>query len=87
MSRKEKRSKAAPDAKDILEAVPSEFDFGYCPVKSNTTKSFTITNVTAGIVKFTVRKHESCPYVLSHESGVLAVKAKQEIGISYLPQE
>ena len=87
MSRKEKRSKAVPDVKDILESVPSEFDFGYCSVKSNTTRSFTITNLTAGIVKFLIRKHENCPFVLSHESGVLAVKGKQEIGISYLPQE
>lgn len=87
MSRKEKRSKTTLDVKDILETIPSEFDFGYCPVKSNTTKSFTIVNVTTGIVKFLIRKHENCPFVLSHESGVLAVKAKQEVTVSYLPEE
>ena len=68
MSRKEKHSKAAPDVKNILEFVLSEFDFGYCSVKSN---------ATAEIVKFFICKHENCPFLLSHESGVLAVKGKQ----------
>jgi len=87
MSRKEKRSKTTLDAKDILETIPSEFDFGYCPVKSSTTKTFTISNVTPAIAKFVIRKHENSPFVLSHESGVLAVKAKQEVTISYIPEE
>ena len=71
----------------VLEPFPSEFDFGNCSVKSNATRSFTITNVTAEIVKFLICKHENFPLLLSHESGVLAVKRIQEIGISYLYQE
>lgn len=88
MNRKEKENvKAILDSKDVLDSIPSDFDFGYCPVSSASKKSFVISNVTAGVVKFMIRKSEDNPFELSHESGVLAVKGKQEITISYTPKE
>lgn len=38
-------------------------------------------------MKFTIKKAADSPFHLSHESGVLPVKGKQEIAISYSPKE
>ena len=40
----------------VARSLPeSGIDFGYCPVKSPTTKSFTINNPTQGTIRFTVQ--------------------------------
>lgn len=38
-------------------------------------------------MKFTIKKASDSPFRLSHESGVLPVKGKQEVTISYSPKE
>jgi hypothetical protein len=72
---------------DVIDSIPNEVDFGYCAVESTETKSFVITNVTPGIMKFSVRSADNSPFKISHESGVLQVKGKQEITFSYSPAE
>jgi len=71
----------------ILDSIPKNFDFEYCAVGSTTTRSFLIQNSTMGILKFTFKMAENSPINISHESGVLQVKGKQEITLSYKPKE
>jgi hypothetical protein len=71
----------------IFESIPKSFDFEYCAVSSTTTRSFVINNLTSGIMKFTIKKPENSPFEVSLLSGVLQVKGKQEITLSYTPKE
>ena len=83
MSKRSKRNTS--DLKTVLESIPKNFDFGYCAVKSTETRSFVISNTTNGMMKFTIKAADNCPFELSHESGVLQAKGKQEISMHYSP--
>jgi hypothetical protein len=71
----------------ILDQIQRNYDFGYCAVEATETRTFTIVNTSAGILKFTIRIGEDNPFKISQESGVLQVKGKQDITISYTPKE
>lgn len=85
MSRRNKRGNQG--LKDILESIEKNLEFGYVAVDSTETRTFTITNLTAGVLKFSIKKANDSPFHLSQESGVLQVKGKQEITITYSPKE
>jgi hypothetical protein len=71
----------------ILDSIQKNYDFGYCAVESTETRIFSIVNTTTGILKFTIKSAENSPFKLSHLSGVLQVKGKQDVTISYTPKE
>lgn len=85
MSRKTKRG--LPTPKDVLNSIESNIDFGYCAVHATETRSITISNPTTNTLTYKIKHPESGPFEFSHESGVLGLKGKQEINISYSPTE
>jgi hypothetical protein len=85
MSKKPKRGEKT--IADILESIPSEIDFGYWAVDGTETRLFTITNITNGIVKYSIKAADNNPFEIAHASGVLQAKGKQDVSISYMPKE
>ena len=85
MSRKGRKTNNA--LAQVLESIPKNFDFGYCAVDSVEKRSFTIINTTPGILKFTIKTASESPFELSQTSGVLQVKGKQEVFMTYSPKQ
>jgi hypothetical protein len=56
-------------------------------VYTTETKTFSICNTTAGILKYTLKRAENSPFEISHDSGVLQIKEKVDINIYYSPNE
>ena len=57
MSRRGKRTDYS--LSQILDSIPKNFDFEYCAVDSTTKRTFSIVNLTQGILKYTIRKADN----------------------------
>jgi hypothetical protein len=59
------------------------FDFEYCPVGQLMTRTFSFVNTLPIPLKYTIDVDGECPFKFDNPRGVLRVKQKKEITISY----
>jgi hypothetical protein len=74
------------EPQSVTESIPGAIDFGFCPIKEVTEKTFTLRNpYRQRAVRWSVSS--KCPFEAKPDRGQLAANGKQEVVISYTPVE
>ena len=70
----------------VIDSIPGSFDFGFCPIREQTVKSFILRNPNRmRSVRWTVSS--KCPFEVKPDRGQLPANGKQEVTICYTPPE
>ena len=69
-----------------MDCIPGSLDFGFCPVKERTERTFVLRNPDRRRnIKWS--STSKCPFDIKPERGVLPANGKQEITVGYTPAE